>query len=396
MRALFTCHPAFGHFLPLTPMAHALAEDGHDVAFGTPCFFRPTVEGAGFRWVKAGVEDDDPEMIPIRARWLELRGADLLRFSHEQIFGGVRPRRIVPHIRTLAESWRPDLIVHDCREWGAMIAAELLAIPHVTVEVHAAGARPGITSLLYEPLRRLRASVGLAERDIPALMDHYLTLVPFPPSLTTVGDPIAPTTHYVRAIPSDGRDRALPAWMEGLGSRPMLYVSLGTLFSGPRGQEIFSKLLDGLRDLDAELVLTVGHDLDPAAFGPQPGHVHLERFLPLGALLPHCSMVVFHGGSGTLVQAVAHGLPMAILPLGADQPENAQRCVELGAARTLDQTHLTPEHVRDVALDVLRTPSYRQSAERLRDEFARLPGPEFAVELLERLARDKAPIIAAR
>jgi UDP:flavonoid glycosyltransferase YjiC (YdhE family) len=103
---------------------------------------------------------------------------------------------------------------------------------------------------------------------------------------------------------------------------------------------------------------------------------------------------VFHGGSGTLGHAIANGLPMVILPLGADQPENAARCAELGASRTLDQDHLTPEHIRDVVLDVLHTPSYRENAERLRDDFARLPGPEYAVELLERLAREKMPIVA--
>jgi UDP:flavonoid glycosyltransferase YjiC (YdhE family) len=87
---------------------------------------------------------------------------------------------------------------------------------------------------------------------------------------------------------------------------------------------------------------------------------------------------------------------MVIIPLGADQPTNAARCAELGASRTLDQAQLTSEHIRDVVLDVLHTPSYRQAAERLRDEFDALPGPEFAIELLERLARDKTPIIASR
>jgi MGT family glycosyltransferase len=250
--------------------------------------------------------------------------------------------------------------------------------------------------MLYEPLQRLRASFGLPERDIQGWMDRYLVLMPFPSSLTTVGDPIGPTTHYVRTMPPDVAEGGLPPWLDEIGSRPLVYLSLGTAFNGARGPEIFSKLLAGLRDLDAEVVLTVGRDLEPGTFGPQPAHIHLERFLPLGPLLPHCSLVLFHGGSGTLVQAVAHALPMVILPLGADQPDNAVRCAELGVSRTLDQADLTPEQIREVVLDVLHTPSYRQSAERLRAEFDALPGQEFAVELLERLARDRAPVIAAR
>jgi MGT family glycosyltransferase len=214
--------------------------------------------------------------------------------------------------------------------------------------------------------------------------------------LTTVGNPVPAAAHHYRALPPDATDQALPIWIDGIGSRPLIYVSMGTSFSGHRGLEIFSKLLAGLRTVDAEVVLTVGRDLDPAGFEPQPAHIHIETYLPLGALLKRCSLVLFHGGSGTLGHVVANGLPMVILPLGADQPENAQRCAELGASQTLDQEHLTPEHIREVVLDVLHTPSYRENAERLRNEFDALPGPEFAVELLERLAREKTPITATR
>jgi len=395
MRALFTCHPAFGHFLPLTPVAHAMAEAGHDVAFGTPVTFRPAVEAAGFRWVQAGVENDDPEMAPRRARLLELRGAEQHRYFRTRIVGDLRPRRLVPDILALAESWRPDLIVHDSAECGATIAAELLGIPHATLVVLATGMST-CTSMLDKPLQSVRATFGLPPRSIQGMLDEYLALVPFPPSLTLVGAPTSPVTHHFRGLPPDDRTIDLPTRLDHIGRRPLVYVSLGTALSRVRASEIFSKLLAGLQDADVEVVATVGRDLDPASLGPQPEHIHLERYLPLGALLPRCSLVVFHGGSGTLSHTVAHGLPMVILPLAADHPENAARCAELGASRTLDQDNLTPEYVREVVLDVLHTPSYRQAAQRLRDEFDALPGVDHAVELLERLARDRVPVVASR
>jgi UDP:flavonoid glycosyltransferase YjiC (YdhE family) len=88
------------------------------------------------------------------------------------------------------------------------------------------------------------------------------------------------------------------------------------------------------------------------------------------------------------------GLPMVIVPLGADQPDNAARCAELGASRTLDPSDLRPEVVRETVLDVLQMPSYRQAAARLRAELDGLPGPKAAVVLLERLARDREPLVA--
>ena len=396
MRALMTCQPELGNFLPLTPIAGALVDAGHDVAFATPSFLRASVEGAGFHWFRAGAERDDPELVALEAQRRQLRGPEFVRFSSEQIFAGLRPRRLVPDLLALAESWRADILVRDSREFGALIAAELLDVPHAKVEVHAAGEQPYKLPALVDALRRLRQGADLPDRSIPEWLDHYLVLTPFPPVLTTVGNPVPPTAHYYRALPPDSTDQGLPAWIDGIGSRPLIYLSMGNSFMGMRGPEIFSTLLAGLRDVEAEIVVTLGRDLDPSVFGPQPGHVHLERYLPLEALLERCSLVLFHGGSGTLGHALAHALPMIILPLGADQPENATRCAELGVSRTLTEDHLSTEHIRTVVLDVLHTPSYRQAAERLRDEFSSLPGPKYAVELLERLARDKQPIIAAR
>ena len=101
-----------------------------------------------------------------------------------------------------------------------------------------------------------------------------------------------------------------------------------------------------------------------------------------------------HGGSGSVLGALAHGLPLVLLPMGADQPQNAQRCAALGAGRVLDVIAATPDDVRDAVSAVLSEPSYRAAAERLRDELAALPGPEHAVALVERLATERRPVTA--
>jgi UDP:flavonoid glycosyltransferase YjiC (YdhE family) len=392
MRALFTSTPGYGHFLPLTPIARALANAGHDVVFGAPRELRSAVEAAGFRWIKAGVEDDDPELIAVRTREHESHGIERIRVALGGRFVGVLARRMVPDLLAFAEEWRPDLFVRESAEFGSLIAAEILDVPHAKVEVLASGRHT--TALLEDDMQRLRRTFGLDERPIEPWLDQYLVLMPFPAFLRTGEATVAPTTHHLRALPADAADAALPAWIGAIGTRPLIYVSLGTEFGDRRGP-VFTSLLAGLCDVDAEIVVTLGRDLDPAVFGPQPAHIHLERYLPLRALLPHCALVLFHGGSGTLVHVIAHGLPMVFSPFLGDQVRNAARCQELGASRTLDQEHLTPEHIREVVLDVLQTASYRQVAERLRDDFNALPGPEFVVDLLERLARDKAPVFAS-
>jgi UDP:flavonoid glycosyltransferase YjiC (YdhE family) len=74
--------------------------------------------------------------------------------------------------------------------------------------------------------------------------------------------------------------------------------------------------------------LTVGTALDPSELGPQPPHIRVERFVPLGDVLPSCRVVVSHTGSGTLLAALAFGPPSVLFPPGADQPYNADRAVD--------------------------------------------------------------------
>jgi UDP:flavonoid glycosyltransferase YjiC (YdhE family) len=120
--------------------------------------------------------------------------------------------------------------------------------------------------------------------------------------------------------------------------------------------------------------------------------VHVARFITQSLLLPRCDLVITHGGSGTVMGALGEGIPLVVIPLGADQPHNAARCAALGIGRVVLDSDVAPETIRAAADDVLSSPGYRAQAERFRDEIAALPGPEYAVPLLERLAVEKRPV----
>ena len=107
--------------------------------------------------------------------------------------------------------------------------------------------------------------------------------------------------------------------------------------------------------------------------------------VPLAEVLPRCDAVVSHGGSGSVLATLAHGLPGVLLPLGADQPLHAARCAELGAARALDALTATPAELGAAILDVLREPSYREAAGRLADEIAAMPGADAVLPLVAAL-----------
>jgi len=362
---LFTFVGGRGHFEPLAPIARAAEEAGHEVAFASGGL-SSVVRRAGFAWFFVAPERPPPPRRP-------LQGVDMereLRILRERLFGSVARAR-VPAVVELCGRWRPDVVVCDEADLGSMVAAERLGLPYAKLIENATGS-------LITPESVETALDGL-RHDHAAAPGAPLVLSPFPPSLRAVPLPAG----AVSLRPWMGAGTA-PEWLAGLDGA--VFFTLGTVFNVEAG-DLFTRVLAGLRDVGRDVIATVGEELDPAELGPQPPHVHVTTFVPLAAALPVCAAVVSHGGSGSLVATLAHGLPSVLLPMGADQPGNAERCEALGVARVLEVLSATPADVRSAVEGVLGEPSYRRAAEALRDEIAGLPGPDHAVARLEALAR---------
>jgi len=369
VRILFAFTGGRGHVEPLLPPAEAARAAGHAVAFAGRPSILPVVEERGFEAFPAEPPRKPPQRIPLQELDPEREARDFRdgfadRLAHQR----------APLVAALCDDWRPDVVVCDETDFGAMVAAESLGVPYASVVTIAAAtfARP---ELIAEPLGRLRAEHGLQPDPALAFLSRHLVLAPFPPSYRDPASPLPPTARCFRSFdpPPERHDETTT-----------VYFTLGTVFNLESG-DLFTRVLTGLQELPVEVVATVGAEIDPAELGPLPPHVRVERFLPQSDILARCSAVVSHGGSGSVLGALAHGLPQVLIPMGADQPLNAARCEQLGAARVLDPVAATSEDVRDAVTAVLDEPEYRASAERLRREFAALPGPEWAVELLERL-----------
>jgi MGT family glycosyltransferase len=207
------------------------------------------------------------------------------------------------------------------------------------------------------------------------------------------GEYVAPTMHFIRPVAYDHAGAArLPARIATLPDRPTVYATLGTATN--RAPALIAAILAGLRGAGVNLVLTVGCNVDPEQFGPQPPHVRIARYIPQTLLLPHCDAVVTHGGFGTVMAALEHGLPLVVTPMAADQPANARRCAACGVGVVVGPEERTPEAIRAAVEKILGDASYRQNAARMQREIAALPGPAYAVELLEWLATEKRPLVS--
>jgi UDP:flavonoid glycosyltransferase YjiC (YdhE family) len=390
MRILFAFAGGSGHLDPLIPIARAARAAGHTVAFGGQPAMLPTVEAAGFTGFATGGDTlGTQDRLPL----LELdaeREDEALREGFARRTARDRAR----HVLALSAECRPDLIVCDEVDFGSVVAAEHYGVPYATVLVIAAGSFVR-TELVAEPLNELRAELGLPPDPNLTMLRRYLVLAPVPPGYRDPGFPLPATAHPLRPVTLDpAAAAAVPPWRTVRPDAPTVYFTLGTIFNTESG-DLFTRVLGGLRDLPVNVVVTVGRHIDPAEFGPQPAHVHIERYIPQSLVLPHCDVVVSHGGSGSVIGALAHGLPMVLVPMGADQPHNAERCAQLGVGLALDAIRLTAETVRTAVSTVLADRTYRRAAERMRDDVAAMPGPAHAVTLLERLAAERRPLDTA-
>jgi UDP:flavonoid glycosyltransferase YjiC (YdhE family) len=391
MRLLFTFTGGSGHFLPAIPIARAAMAGGNTVAFSAQDRMLSAVEAAGFPAISSGGRTlADPSnrgpLQPVDRRHEERVIRD--------VFAGRIARERAARLLDVYGSWRPDVIVRDEVDFGAAVAAERLGIPHASIVVLAAGGliRP---DLVAEPLDALRIEHALPADPRLEMLYRHLTLVPVPPTYRTPSDPLPETARHIRpsvldstpmpAQPNVSTTQALD-WLHERSRRPTVYFTLGTVFHQESG-DLFSRVVAGLSELDANIIVTVGHEIDPVELGDQPANVRVDRFVRQEALLPHCDVVVSHAGSGSVIGALAFGVPLVLLPMGADQPLNADRCQALGVARVLDPITVSSNDVRLAVVDVLRAPNYRDAATRIQNETAELPTSSDAATWIEALSR---------
>ena len=345
MRILFAFAGGQGHFDPLVPLARAAAAAGHEVAVTGRADMLEAIRERGFDAVESpGGAPDPAARMPLKA----YDQADEERALREW-YAGTLARRRAQALLELGREWRAELVVRDEADFGARVAAERLGIPSAVVLVIAAEWFAA-EDVIAEPLAALRASNGLGEEAADEAV-----LSPFPPSVRPGAGAFAFRAGDVPAASGDA-----------------VYLTLGTVFNAESG-DLLPRALAGVRSLGVPVVVTTGRQIDPAELGPQPPHVRVQRWIPHEVLLPWCRAVVSHGGSGSVLGALAHGLPSVLLPIGADQPGTAARAAELGAAIVLDPVSATPAEIAAAVRRVLDEPGFRAAALRVREEILALP-----------------------
>lgn len=386
MRALLSSTRGAGHFNPLVPFARAFERAGHEVLFAGPPDLAGPVEAAGFGFWQFDPPPED-ELGEVWARVPELSPEEANATVVGQIFGRLNTTAALPRLRAAFDEWRPDVVLRDPNEYGSALAAELHGIPHARVAISLSSSEEVALGLAAGAVDAIRRAAGLPPDPDAEVLRSSPWLSVFPRSLDE-GD--QPDTHRFRDPAWDEPPGELPAWWPGREDEPLVYVTFGSVAgSFPQALPVYGLALAAVAELPARVLLTVGRELDLDALPPAPDNVRVERWVPQQDVLAHAAAAVVHGGSGSTLGAVAAGVPLAVVPLFADQPENARRVAEVGAGLAVepnrDDPGATVGALRDALGAVLAEPSYRERARALATELAGEPPVDEAVPLLKRL-----------
>jgi len=345
----------WGHAEPLLPIAAWARYLGHRVTFAGQAAFRERIIRMGYEFDVVGPDTlaTTPQpLVPVdrQAERAAMREHFIAGFGHRRagFLGDLFDREAV------------ELAICDDIDVGAVIAAERRGIPCVTVNVIAAGLlnHPTVVGPAWDQLRR---NHGLAPDQDARHIGGELVIAPLPRSLRSPEAAVPPTMRFVRPPIHDEHRRRVGAET----GRSLVYVTLGTVFNLESG-DLLSRLVQAMSILSAtdgvDAVITTGPNIDPDDLPPPARGVRIESFVAQRTLLGRCRAVVCHGGSGTLVDALSLGIPVVVLPMGADQPDNADRCEALGAGIALDALAATPTEIAGATTAMLHEIEFVEAA----------------------------------
>lgn len=437
-RFLFSTWPYSGHLHPCLALAGRLRRRGHEVAFYSANSSAGLIEGAGYelfpftalaRYLAklTGRETADPgvaqalneryttvDQHTLTGKWRRVRG-----LLQEMTAGSVRAQ--IDDLRAVGDAWRHDAIVTDPMMWGPLaVWHEQTGMPVVPFSFYAGCLLPGrrlpvaglgvppaagwagrmrnrvinaSTGFLNGPARqevnRVRIEAGLqplagSVAAHSARMPLYL--VASSPEYDYYRDDLPATVRYVGPCLWEPETAEAPDDVALAADRPTIYVSEGTAQVGD--PFLIRAAVKALAGKEVQVIVTTGKHRDPAALGlgRLAPNIKIRQWASHRTLFPRIAAVVTTGGSGTVRQALACGVPVLTVPLEWDQLENAARLESCGAGLRLARRHCSAVSIRELVWRLLNRPRYADNAMRIQSSLQRAERDDGPLEKLEALA----------
>jgi MGT family glycosyltransferase len=396
LRVLVAAFGDAGHAFPAIALGRALRSRGHEVVVETWEERRAAVEGAGLGFAAAEeyrmFPPPDPE-------------------SPEGQHAAEAARALLP----LLDDLRPDAVVSDILTLAPTLAAEKAGVPLATLIPHiypvvgpgqpffAIGLRTPRTPLGRAVWRtgQRALDIGLehGRRDLN-LQRQRLGLAP----IDRFHGGISPDLALVATYPQLEYPREWPPGVEVTG--PMTFEVPHPEIELPPGDEPLVLVApstahdsgnvlvrSALRALAAEPVRVVAttNRVVPQKPIDVPANAVLVDWLSYSQLMPAASLVISHGGHGTVARALGAGTPVLVCPITGDMSETAMRVDWAGAGLSVPWRLCRPAPLRWATRRLLSEPSFMTRAREIAAWGRENDGAMRGAELVEDLARRKSP-----
>ncbi|MFI9489724.1 glycosyltransferase [Promicromonospora sp. NPDC052451] len=366
MRILFSSTPAHGHLLPLLPLARAFQERGDQVAVLTAGVFAPVLAPEGIELLPAGPAADVLFAESGRRTGVDA-AANPTPEAVAEFFAGTRIDLTADEALAAARQWAPDLVVAEAMDFVGPLVAAALGVPLAT---HAFG--PAVPPEFTDGIAEVAAARYAARGLTPVPARWYVD--PCPDLLQAPGWAPAATRLPLRPEPHRGPGAAGPAPAAGPrgGDRARVLVTFGTHFSDPA---VLTPILAELRATGADLVITLGLTARAEDYDLDDDGITFAPFTPLADLLHDVDLVVTHGGAGTTLGALARGLPLVVVPQGADQFLQAAAVERAGAGIAVPPGADVPQAVAKAVTALRSDGTHAAAARAVADQVAAMPSP---------------------
>ncbi|HEY1521404.1 MAG TPA: nucleotide disphospho-sugar-binding domain-containing protein [Solirubrobacteraceae bacterium] len=380
-----------GHAFPMLALGSRLVKRGHEVTFETWTRWQTDVEEAGMHFVAA------PEypVFPTSERPLKPYEA------------------VVQAAAVTGRSLRdrdPQIVVHDILTLAPALAGELGGLPVATLVPHvypvgapglppyALGARPARTIAGRAGWRAIEWPVAAGLRRGRDELNQARARLGLPPvrrlhgglseRLCIVGT--FPQLEYPRRWPESVHVVGPLLWEPPYhavdppaGAAPLVVVAPSTAQDSQ--QRLLRAAVAGLAEARVRILATWNRRPPPVTF-EVPANTRLMDWISYSRSMPGANLVICHGGHGTLVRALASGVPVLVVPHSGDMAENAARADWAGVGVRLPWRLLGPRTIRWAVERALSDSSLAEQARGLARWADRHDGTTRAAELVEGLA----------
>jgi len=372
MKFLFVSGGSAGALFPVTPLALAARNAGHQVLMGATENVMPMVAASSL----PGVPITPKTMFDFMQR--DRRGSplEIPKDPHERnLFNGRGMARLaigsLEGLVPLVEEWRPDVIVGGALSYAAPMVASRYGIPWARHALNMG--EPAIIDL--------SAAAELA----PELEEMGLDGLPAPDMFIDICPPSvrradAPPAQFMRYIPFNTHRETQP-WMYTRGDRPRVVVSAGSRVTADYEFDALRNLVAKVSSLDVELLIAAPQEMADALRADLPENVR-AGWLPLDLVIPTCDLLIHRAGGNTMLTAVLAGVPQLLIPAMPKQVGMSRRLTDFGASMLLLGGEDTAENIAKCADELLTDPSYRERTRVLSEEARSLPTPHDVVGAL--------------